>query len=98
MSGTWGQAYQLSIFGESHGPAIGIVINGLPPGINLDFTKIQSEMQRRRPGVSNLSTKRSEADEAEIMSGLFEGFTTGAPLCAMIKNTNTCLLYTSRCV
>jgi len=77
-----------SIFGESHGPAIGVVLEGLPSGIDLDMAAIQKEMDRRKPGQSTLSTARKEGDEPKILSGLFEGKTTGTPLCAVIENTD----------
>ena len=75
-----------TIFGESHGPAIGVVIEGLPAGIPLDFDLIRMELLRRAPGKNPLSTQRNEKDEPEIHSGLFEGKTTGTPLCAIIRN------------
>ena len=78
-----------SIFGESHGPAIGVVLEGVPAGIELDMTAIQKEMDRRRPGRNDLSTARKEGDVPEILSGVFEGKTTGTPLCAVIRNTDT---------
>lgn len=85
----WGEALRLSIFGESHGAAIGIVIDGLPGGIPLDMDQIRAEMQRRAPGRDALSTPRKEADQVEIVSGFFEGRTTGTPLTGLIYNTNT---------
>ena len=78
-----------TIFGESHGPAIGVVLEGVPAGLELDWEAIRFEMARRAPGKSDLSTARKEADQAEVISGLFEGKTTGAPLCAVIANTDT---------
>ena len=86
---TWGRKIGLSIFGESHGNGIGIVIDGIPSGTALDLEFIRSEMQRRAPGRDDLSTPRSEADEVEILSGFFDGVTTGTPLCGIIRNTNT---------
>ena len=77
-----------SIFGESHGPAIGVVLEGLPSGLELDMAAIQKEMDRRKPGQSALSTARKEADVPKILSGVFEGRTTGTPLCAVIENTD----------
>lgn len=78
-----------TIFGESHGPAIGVTLTGVPAGLELDLEFIRSELARRRPGQNALSTARSEADEPEILSGVFEGKTTGTPLCAVIRNTDT---------
>lgn len=89
MSSTWGNNIKLSIFGESHGRAIGVNIDGLPPGINLDLEEINLEMKRRAPGKDKISTTRSEKDEFQILSGYFNDRTTGTPLCAMIENTNT---------
>lgn len=77
------------IFGESHGPAIGVVLTGVPAGLELDLDFIQSELNRRAPGNSAMSTARKEADIPNILSGVFEGKTTGAPLCAIIENTDT---------
>lgn len=77
------------IFGESHGPAIGVTVEGLPSGIALDMDFIAGEMARRAPGRDALSTPRSEADVVTILSGVFEGKTTGTPLCAVIENTDT---------
>ena len=78
-----------SIFGESHGPAVGVVLEGVPPGLALDLEAVRFDLSRRAPGKSPLSTARKEADEPQILSGVFEGRTTGAPLCAVIKNTDT---------
>ena len=89
MSNEWGRHFQLSIFGESHGPAIGIVLSGLPAGFALDLDAIAFELSRRAPGRSNLSTPRREEDFPEILSGFFEGKTTGAPLCAILRNRDT---------
>ena len=87
MSGTWGSNIKFSIFGESHGKAVGITIDGLKPGIEVDLDYIRREMDRRAPGKSPLSTQRQEADSFEILSGLFKGKTTGTPLCAIIRNS-----------
>lgn len=89
MSGMWGNKIKVSIFGESHGNAIGINIDGLPSGLQLNLEDIAYEMRRRAPGKSPLSTARSEEDIPEILSGYFNGKTTGTPLCAIIRNTNT---------
>lgn len=88
MSANWGHHIELSLFGESHGKGIGIVIGNLPAGLKLDMDMIKSEMKRRAPGQNKMSTPRKEADEVEIMSGVLDGITTGAPLCAMIPNTS----------
>ena len=77
------------IFGESHGPAIGVVLEGVPAGIPLDLDFVQSELARRAPGQNALSTARKEADQVRILSGVFQGKTTGTPLCAVIENTDT---------
>ena len=77
-----------SIFGESHGPAIGVVLEGVPSGLALDLDFISREMARRAPGNSSLSTSRKEPDVPEILSGVFEGKTTGTPLCAIIRNSD----------
>ena len=86
MSGVWGNKIKLSIFGESHGQAIGINIDGLEPGISLDIEFIKRELARRAPGNSELSSPRKEDDSFQILSGFFNGKTTGAPLCAVIHN------------
>lgn len=88
MSGMWGKKIKLSIFGESHGKAIGINIDGLQPGIELDLNYINKEMDRRAPGNSELATPRKEEDSFQILSGYFNGKTTGTPLCAIIYNTS----------
>ncbi len=88
MSSFWGKNLKLSLFGESHANAIGIVIDGLPAGLLLDEEKIAEEMERRKP-QSSLSTARKEADRPEILSGFFNGRTTGTPLSAVIYNGNT---------
>ncbi len=86
MSSIFGENLKISVFGESHGPAIGVVMDGLPSGITLDFERISREMGRRRPSSGAHSTKRQEPDEVELLSGVYEGRTTGTPLCAMIRN------------
>lgn len=80
---------QYTIFGESHGPAIGVVITGLPSGLVLDMEAVAAEMARRAPGRDKTSTPRKEKDAVEILSGVFEGKTTGTPLCGVIHNTDT---------
>ena len=86
---SFGTLLKLSTFGESHGEAIGGILDGLPPGISLDLQAIQAELNRRRPGQSALSSPRDEADVVQFLSGLFQGKTTGAPLAFIIPNTNT---------
>ncbi len=89
MSGsTLGTLFCVTNFGESHGPAIGCVIDGCPPGLALNEADIQHELDRRRPGTSRHVTQRSEADKVEILSGLYEGLTTGTPICLLIRNTD----------
>lgn len=86
MSSIWGNKLKLSIFGESHGEAIGVVIDNLIPGIEMDMDYISKQMARRAPGKSQLATSRSESDCVKILSGVFNNITTGAPLCAIIYN------------
>lgn len=88
MGANWGKILEISIFGESHGNGIGINIGGLPSGFTLDLDKINIDMARRAPGKSKLTTPRNEKDQFEILSGFFEGKTTGTPLCSIIRNTN----------
>ncbi len=87
MSSAFGSYLRLSLFGQSHGPAIGITIDGLPAGMTIDMEALCRQMARRAPGRGSLSTKRSEADEAEFLSGVLDGVTTGQPLCAVIRST-----------
>ena len=89
MSSTWGDNVKISVFGESHGKAIGVVIDGLPAGEEIDLDAIALQMSRRAPGRDLTSTPRKESDLPQIVSGELNGKTTGAPLCAMIENTNT---------
>ncbi|MCZ7382315.1 MAG: chorismate synthase [Candidatus Methanoperedens sp.] len=87
MSGnTFGTLFRITTWGESHGPGVGVVIDGCPAGIALDETDIQKELNRRRPGQSDITTQRKEEDKAEILSGVFSGKTTGAPISIMVKN------------
>ena len=89
MSGnTFGNLFAVTNFGESHGPAIGCVIDGCPPGLSLTEADIQGDLDRRRPGTSRHVTQRSEPDAVEILSGVYEGKTTGTPICLLIKNTD----------
>lgn len=89
MSTVWGSKIKLTIFGESHSEAIGVVIDNLPAGVKLDIDEIDREMARRAPNGGEFSTPRKEGDKVEIVSGYFEGKTTGTPLCGIIRNTNT---------
>ena len=89
MSGsTFGELFRVTNFGESHGPAIGCVIDGCPPGLALAVDDIQPELDRRRPGTSRHVTQRNEPDAVQILSGVFEGLTTGTPICLLIHNTD----------
>ena len=88
MSANWGKNIELSLFGESHGKAIGIVIGNLPAGIKLDLEAIKKDLSRRAPGKNKMSTARKEKDEVEIISGVIDGVTTGAPLVGMIYNSD----------
>jgi chorismate synthase len=89
MSGsTLGELFRVTNFGESHGPAIGCVIDGCPPGMVLSEADIQPELDRRRPGTSRHVTQRNEPDAVEILSGVYEGKTTGTPICLLIRNTD----------
>jgi chorismate synthase len=89
MSGnTFGHLFAVTNFGESHGPAIGCVIDGCPPGMALCEADIQHDLDRRRPGTSRHVTQRNEPDAVEILSGVYEGKTTGTPICLLIKNTD----------
>ena len=89
MSGnTFGKIFTLTSFGESHGDAIGGVIDGVPANFPIDLTKIQQELDRRRPGQSNLVTQRKESDAVQLLSGIFEGKTTGSPIGFIIHNEN----------
>ena len=89
MSGnTFGKSFTLTSFGESHGPAIGCVVDGCPPGVQIDVTDLQRELDRRRPGKSRHTTQRREPDEVRILSGVFEGQTTGTPIGLLIENVD----------
>jgi chorismate synthase len=85
---TFGKKFKVTTFGESHGEAIGGIIDGCPAGIELDFESIRKEMQRRKPGQSSIVTQRKEEDEVKFLSGIFEGKTTGTPIGFVIENTN----------
>jgi len=83
---TFGHTFRVTTFGESHGPAVGVVIDGCPPHLALSEADIQPELDRRRPGQSNVTTARQETDRVEILSGVFEGYTTGTPICLLVRN------------
>ena len=86
MGNTFGKIFQISTWGESHGPAVGVSIDGCPAGVPIDVDEIQVELDRRRPGQSEITTPRSEEDRVEVLSGVFEGFSTGAPILLMVRN------------
>jgi chorismate synthase len=89
MAGSsFGSQFRIVTFGESHGRAIGVVLDGVRPGIPIDINAIQSDLNRRRPGQSVITTPRAEADQVEVLSGIFDGKTTGTPLCMIIWNTD----------
>ena len=89
MSSSYGKIFKIALFGESHSAGIGVVIDGVPSGVELDMDEIMFEMSRRAPGKNDFSTPRNENDIPEILSGVFDGKTTGTPICAIIRNTNT---------
>src|SRR6056297_2691180 len=89
MSGnTFGQLFRVTTFGESHGPALGAIVDGCPPGLALSEADLQGELDRRKPGTSRYTTQRREPDQVRILSGVFEGRTTGAPIGLLIENTD----------
>jgi chorismate synthase len=88
MSGTWGNKFQISIFGESHGEAVGITLCGIPAGLEIDMDFIKSELLRRAGGHDQFSTPRLEKDEFKFISGIFNGKASGSPICCIIPNTN----------
>lgn len=87
-SNSYGESFRITTFGESHGVAIGVIIDGCPAGIELNEEDIQKELDRRKPGQSKVSTLRKEDDKVEILSGVFEGRTTGTPIALMVRNTS----------
>ena len=88
MRSTFGNVFMLTTFGESHGAAVGGVVDGFPAGVEIDMEFIQSELNRRRPGQSSITTSRNEPDRVEFLSGVFEGKSTGCPIGFVVKNTN----------
>lgn len=85
-SNSLGQIFRITTSGESHGPGMGVIIDGCPPGIPIQVTQIQDELDRRRPGQSSITTQRREPDQVKIQSGIYEGLTTGAPILLLIQN------------
>jgi len=88
MGNTFGQLFKVTTFGESHGPAIGVVLDGCPAGLKIDLEYIKEELSRRKPGQSKITTQRKERDIPEILSGVFEGHSTGAPIAILIRNAD----------
>jgi chorismate synthase len=86
MGSSFGNLFKIHTFGESHGPALGVIIDGCPAGLKIDIDFIQSELDRRKPGQSKITTQRKETDEFEILSGVFEGKSTGTPISILIRN------------
>ena len=85
---TYGHVFRVTTWGESHGPALGATVDGCPPGVALEASDIQVWLDKRKPGQNKFTTQRREADEVEILSGIFEGRTTGTPIQLMIRNTD----------
>jgi chorismate synthase len=89
MAGSiFGDIFRISTFGESHGAAIGVVIDGCPAGLKIDYSFIKSDLERRKPGQSSISTQRNETEEFEILSGVFDGISLGAPIAIIVRNTD----------
>ena len=88
VSSYFGHTFRIATWGESHGGGIGVVVDGCPPRLELSEDLIQNDLDRRRPGQSRLTTQRKEADEAEILSGVFEGKTLGTPIAILVRNSD----------
>lgn len=88
MSSTFGRLFTITTFGESHGPGVGVLVDGLPPGLPVDAAAVQRELDRRRPGQSAITTQRQEADRVEIVSGVHEGLSLGTPILMLVRNTD----------
>lgn len=86
MGSTWGRYFKATTFGESHGEAVGVIVDGVPPGLALTALDIQKELDRRKPGQSHLTTARREPDQAEVLSGLADGATLGTPIAVIVRN------------
>ena len=89
MSSTYGERFRFTVFGQSHSPAIGVTMEGIPAGFAIDMDKLQAFLDRRAPGKSPTATARKEADQPEFLSGLVGNVTCGTPITAIIRNTNT---------
>ncbi|MCC5814968.1 MAG: chorismate synthase [Leptospira sp.] len=89
MPSSWGKIYRVSTFGESHGPSVGVVIDGVPAGLPFELEEIQKDLDRRRPGQSDITTPRDESDTVRVLSGVFEGKTIGSPIALIVDNKNT---------
>jgi len=85
---TFGRAFRVTTFGESHGAAVGVVVDGCPPRLPLSVDEVQADLDRRRPGQSRLTTQRKEGDRAELLSGVFDGVTLGTPITVVVRNTD----------
>src|SRR5262245_52339041 len=88
MASSFGQLFRVTSFGESHGPAVGVVVDGCPPRLPLSVEDVQVELDRRRPGQSRLTTQRKEEDSVEILSGVHEGKTLGTPIAMLVRNSD----------
>ena len=88
MPNSFGQLFRISTWGESHGPSVGVVVDGCPPGLPLTVAEVQADLDRRRPGQSDITTPRKEADAVEFLSGVFEGRTTGHPIAMLVRNAD----------
>lgn len=89
MPSSWGKIYRVSTFGESHGPSVGVVIDGVPAGLDFELEEIQKDLDRRRPGQSDITTPRDESDTVRVLSGVFENKTIGSPIALVVDNKNT---------
>jgi chorismate synthase len=89
MGNTFGHLFRITTFGESHGGGVGVIIDGCPPRLDISPAEIQAELDRRRPGQSKITTPRKEADQCEILSGVFQGKTLGTPIAIMVRNKDT---------
>src|SRR5690606_41899373 len=88
MGNSFGRVFRISTFGESHGKGLGVIVDGCPAGLPIDEAFIRQELQRRKPGQSKITTQRKEEDECQILSGAFEGKSTGTPIALVILNTD----------